>query len=318
MMVNHLRSDPLRGRLLTELRQARSPLSGDWLGDRLGVSRVAVWKQIRFLEGRGYRFAATPRGYRLLESPDRLYPYEFPGREGSIHHLEATASTMGIARRLARRGCPHFTLVIAESQSAGRGRLLRTWRSAPGGIYATLVLRPPIPLVECGRVNFAVAVSVCETIEGRCGLPARVKWPNDVLIEGRKVAGLLLEVEASGELVAHLNVGMGLNVNNDPTAEEPGAVSLRLLLGRPVPRRELLAELLDRIEERVAPQRLEEVVAAWRALSVTLGREVRVVTGTQTITGTARDVDEQGALILAAADGSTRRIFHGDCFDGSF
>jgi len=309
-----MRSDPLRARLLCLLRQAQTPLSGDALGKTLGVSRVAVWKQIKFLEERGYRFEITTRGYRHLASPDRLFPFEFPGREGSIHYLADTPSTMAVARRLAREGSPPFTLVTAESQSEGRGRLRRPWRSAPGGIYGTLVLRPPISLDECGRVNFAVAVSLCETIAEQFGLPAKVKWPNDILIEGHKVAGLLLEMEVSGDMVAFVNVGMGINVNNDPTAEEPQAISLRLLLGKTVPRREMLTALLDRIEARTQPHRLAHIINEWRALSVTLGRSVRVVTGSETVAGTALDVDEYGALLLSMTDGTVRRVLHGDCF----
>lgn len=300
--------------LLSMLRASRDPLSGEHLSRRLGVSRVTVWKHVQALQRADYPIEASRRGYCLTGDGDILQPWEFPGREDRIHCHREIDSTMNAARELARKGCPEFTVVTAERQTQGRGRMNRTWQSTDGGLYFTIVLRPDLPAVLASLVTFAAGVDWAQLLAREYGLPVGLKWPNDMLVEERKLSGLLAEMETRGDMLAFVNIGMGLNVNNDPTALEPRAVSLNQILGRPLVRRELLTRFLERFEKRMASSRLEGVIDEWKRLAVTLDREVSIQTIHTTLSGIARDVDETGALMLEQADGTLARVVHGDCF----
>ncbi len=300
--------------LLSMLRESRDPISGEQLSHRLGVSRVTVWKHVQALQRLDYPIEASRRGYRLTDAEDVLQPWEFPGRENRIHCHREIDSTMTAARELARQGCPAFTVVTAERQKQGRGRMQRAGKSAAGGLYFTSGLRPRRPAAVGSLVTFAAGVVWARLLNVDYGLPVGLKWPNDMLVDERKLSGLLAEMETRGDMVDFVNVGIGLNVNNDPSANEPRAVSLKALLGRPLSRRELLARFLERFEQRMADDRLDNIIAAWKPLAVTLGRQVSIQTMHATLSGIARDVDETGALMLEQADGRLMRVVHGDCF----
>jgi BirA family transcriptional regulator, biotin operon repressor / biotin---[acetyl-CoA-carboxylase] ligase len=304
----------------TILQMLRDPgsgvVSGNAIRARLGTSRVAVWKHVRKLQESGYGIESTPKGYRLQSSPDALYPWEFPGREDRVVYLPETPSTMDVAREMARNGCPAYTTVVAGRQTQGRGRMRRKWFSRVGGLYFTVVLRPRIPLLWSSRVNFLASLTLARILRGRYAVEAGVKWPNDILVGGSKLCGLLSEMETEGEDVRFVDVGVGMNVNNDPPEVDPPAVSLRKILGRAVPRRDILAAFLDEMEARVAAENWEGVIAEWKRFSVTLDRPVRIETSRETIEGRAFDVDQSGALLVRTADGAVRTIVHGDCFPG--
>ncbi|MEJ5359493.1 MAG: biotin--[acetyl-CoA-carboxylase] ligase [Desulfobacterales bacterium] len=304
----------MKSAILRVLRSNEGPVSGPVLCERLGATRVAVWKHIRRLIELGYEIEAGPRGYRLVASPDRPYPWEFPGREERIVYLEEVGSSMDVARELARQGCPAFTAVVAERQTAGRGRLRRPWVSEEGGLYVTIVMRPRIPVLFSPRVNFLVSCTLVTLLRRDFGVDAGVKWPNDILVGGRKLCGLLSEMEAEGEEVAFVNVGVGLNVNNDPPRVRPPAVSLAQLLGRKISRREVLARLLDDLEKEASAAPWEGIIARWKGHTVTLGKPVRVSTGTEEVRGVARDIDPFGALLVEEPGGRLRTVLHGDCF----
>ena len=291
-------------------------VSGNAMCARLGTSRVAVWKHIRKLQASGYGIEAGAQGYRLQSSPDALYPWEFPGREERIVYLPETPSTMDVARGMAREGCPAFTTVVAGRQTQGRGRMRRKWFSRVGGLYFTVVLRPRIPIPWSSRVNFLASLTLARILRERYAVDAGVKWPNDILVGGCKLCGLLSEMETEGEEVGFVNVGVGMNVNNDPPEVVPPAVSLRRLIGRAVPRRDILAAFLDAMEARVAAESWEGVIEEWKAVSATLDRPVRIETARETIEGRAVGVDENGALLVRTADGDVRTVVHGDCFQG--
>lgn len=304
----------MKALILEKLRRAEGPLSGNELCAALGVSRVAVWKHIQSLIELGYEIEAGPRGYRLAASPDCAYPWEFPGREERIVHREEVGSTMDLARELARQGCPAFTAVVAERQTAGRGRLRRPWVSEEGGLYVTIVMRPRIPVLFSPRVNFLVSSTLVTLLRRDFGVEAGVKWPNDILVDGRKLCGLLSEMEAEGEEIAFVNVGIGLNVNNEPPRIRPPAVSLAQLLGRKISRKEILARLLDDLEKEASAAPWEGVIERWKKHAVTLGKQVRVSTGKEEIRGLARDIDPFGALLVEEPGGRLRTVLHGDCF----
>ena len=296
------------------LNQADGVVSGETLSAELGVSRVSIWKHIQALIQSGMSIVSSPKGYRLTRDPDSLLPWEFDSRQDRIHYFRETASTMDEAMVLARKGCPDFTVVVAQRQTRGRGRMKRAWLSADGGLYFTIVLRPDIPMMLAGLVNLAAAIDMANILRSLYPVDARLKWPNDILVNKHKICGVLSQMEAEGEQVAHMNIGIGLNVNNAPETEEPIAISLRALLGRSVPRREILVAFLDAFEKRVLTFDPHVVIEEWKSHNVTLGRPVRVSTVKDMVEGTAVDVDAHGGLILRLVDGTRQTVIYGDCF----
>lgn len=221
---------------------------------------------------------------------------------------------MDMAKDLARKNCPDFTVVIAGRQTKGRGRLNRQWLSDDGGLYFTLVLRPDIPLPMSSRVNFLASLTLARVLRDMYQIEAAVKWPNDILVDDRKLSGMLSELEAEADRVFFINIGMGINVNNDPTGVEPGAISLKNMLGREISRVRLLSRFLDEFEERLKNAEFENIISEWKQYTVTLQRQVRIVTQREVTEGLAVDLDENGALIVKLADGSFKKIIYGDCF----
>jgi len=304
----------MKAQIVQLLREAGDVVSGNALCARLGTSRVAVWKHIQKLQEAGYDIESGPKGYRMRSVPDALYPWEFPDREERVVYLEEASSTMDVAKDMARRGCPAFTVVIAGRQTQGRGRLRRVWHSGEGGLYFTVVLRPSIPLPWCSRVNFLVSMTLARILREDFGVEAGLKWPNDILVQGRKLCGLLSEMEAEDDQIHFVNVGIGLNANNDPSSIEPPAISLKKLLGRRVSRRDLLLRFLNELEEDVNADDWDAVIPQWKRYSITLGKPVRIVTGKEETAGIAVDVDSNGALLVRQTDGPVKTVIYGDCF----
>jgi BirA family biotin operon repressor/biotin-[acetyl-CoA-carboxylase] ligase len=163
-------------------------------------------------------------------------------------------------------------------------------------------------------VSFLASVTLARLLREMFGIDARVKWPNDILADGHKIAGMLSELEAEADRVTFINIGMGINVNNDPSPVEPEATSLKNILGRPVSKIEILALYLDELEHRMQTAAFDGVIEEWKRYTLTLDRDVRIVTPTEVQEGKAVDVDDSGALILKLADGSLKKILYGDCF----
>lgn len=236
-----------------------------------------------------------------------------------LHVHEVLPSTNESAFLLAQQGAPHGTVVLAEQQTAGRGRRGRSWVSPPGlNLYFSAVLRPELPPTRAPELTLVAAVALAESLR-EAGAPAAIKWPNDVQLEGRKVAGILTELSASSEHVHFIVLGMGVNVNAGPEHFPPElaalATSLAQALGRPVPRAAFAAALWERLEawlERHQAGGFEPVLARWRQLSSTLGQPVRVRTDRQELVGVAEGVDASGALLLRTAGGTLERVLAGD------
>jgi BirA family biotin operon repressor/biotin-[acetyl-CoA-carboxylase] ligase len=303
----------MKGQILKALRQYSGYLSGETLSKRLGVSRVAIWKHIHSLRNDGYLIDASPAGYRLLSCPDLLLPYEFPDLKGRIRYFPEIGSTMDAARELAKKGAEEGAIVIAEAQTRGRGRLSREWLSPQGGVYFTLILRPSISPAYAPRMNLMAAIAVAATIGKLLGLRAELKWPNDVLIGGRKVCGILAEMDAEMDIVNFVNVGVGINVNSSVPRFRETATSLRDELGREISRKEFVSALLAEIDERRASLMEPELLQEYRRLSCTLGKDVRITSLGEEVTGQAVDVDSMGALVLKAREGSLITVLVGDC-----
>jgi BirA family biotin operon repressor/biotin-[acetyl-CoA-carboxylase] ligase len=303
----------MKGQILKTLRQRSDYVSGETLSKQLGISRVSIWKHIRSLKQDGYVIEASPRGYRLVSSPDLLLPCEFPDLEQRIYYFPQIGSTMDAARELAKKGAGEGTIVIAEVQTRGRGRLSREWLSPEGGIYFTLVLRPKISPAYAPRVNLMAATAVAAAIKKLFGLRAELKWPNDVLIAGKKVCGILAEMDAEMDVVNCVNVGIGINANTSIPQFEKTVTSLRDVLGRLISRKELLTALLVEIERRLPSLMKADLLEEWKKLSATLNRDVRISSLGEEVIGQAIDIDATGALILKGKDGSLRTVLVGDC-----
>jgi len=224
----------------------------------------------------------------------------------SIIHEMTCDSTMNIARSEAQDGASHGTIVIAEEQTSGRGRFGRSWTSPQGvNLYLTLILRPALERLR--SLSMIAPLAVCLAVEDVTGVHAEIKWPNDVLVGGRKLSGILVETEVSGDDVRFALVGIGVNVNLDVDAADEIrdiATSLMRERGRQVSREATLVGLLNRFEQ-LYERPSAEVVEAWRARLETLGRRVTVTAGDQSYEGTAEDVNERGSLVLRLPDGSS-------------
>jgi len=303
----------MNGQILKLLRESDSYLSGELLAHQLGISRVSIWKHIHSLKENGYVVEASPKGYRLISSPDLLLPCEFIGWGKRIHHFGELHSTMDEARGLARRGADTGTIVIAECQIKGRGRLNREWLSPEGGIYFSVILRPKISPVYAPRINLMASIAVATAIRKLFGLKAELKWPNDVLIGGKKVCGILAEMYAELDAIDFVNLGIGMNVNSSVSLFEKRATSLKDELGRKVSRKELLSAVLAEIEEQQISLMESDLLERWKKLSYTLDRQVRVESPDEVIEGQAVDIDTTGALIVKSQDGFLGTVFAGDC-----
>ena len=300
-------------------------VSGEAISGKLGLSRAAVWKHVNALRALGYRIEAVPaRGYRLAEIPDRLGALEVGlllntreiGRE--LHCATEIPSTNDAARELADEGAVHGEVVIAESQTAGRGRRGRSWASPPGmNLYLSVVLRPELPPQRAPELTLVASIAVCEACR-KAGVDAGIKWPNDVLAGGRKVAGILTELSAEPDVVHWVIVGVGVNLNATPD-DYPAelraiATSLAAERGQPVPRALFAAALLAELEywlDLHAEEGFEPVREAWRERSVTLGRTVRIDGERGEVEGVAENIDDSGSL-LVRVDGSLVRVTGGD------
>ncbi len=304
----------MKSKLLKILKSKSDIISGELLCEELGVSRVSVWKHIKKLQELGYEIESSSKGYKFISAPDALYSWEFPDRESTIHYFDEIPSTMETAKELARKGCPSFTVVIAGRQNKGRGRLKRTWHSDNGGLYFTLVVRPQIPPAMMSKISFAASLNLARTLREDYDVDAMVKWPNDILVNEKKLSGMLCEMEVESDMVSFLNIGIGLNVNNDPTEKEPNSISLKELLGREVPRKDVLSGFLDRLEKELSKDNFDHIIPEWKKYTLTLNRQVRIVTTSTELEGKAVDVDDNGALLLEQADKSIKKVFYGDCF----
>jgi BirA family transcriptional regulator, biotin operon repressor / biotin---[acetyl-CoA-carboxylase] ligase len=316
--------------VLEVLRGAGEAISGERLAAHLGLSRAAVWKRVHRLKAQGYVIEGSPRrGYRLLGVPDKLLPEEvlqgFKARlfTGPVHHYETLDSTNDLAKELAARSAPEGTVVVAETQAGGRGRLGRQWDSPPGvGLYVSLVLRPMLPPMELPQITLTTAVAVVRAVRRVAGVAPGIKWPNDLLLGGKKLGGILTEMETESDRIRHVVVGLGLNVNNRefPPELAATATSLHLAAGGTFSRVQLLRAWLEEFEalyERFLNQGFPEILEEWKASTVTLGTAVTVRQGLREISGQALDVAPDGALLLRTDSGEMVRVTSGEIAPGS-
>jgi BirA family biotin operon repressor/biotin-[acetyl-CoA-carboxylase] ligase len=344
-------------KILSALRRNPNGVSGAHLAEQLAISRAAVWARIEELRQVGYGIEAGPHfGYRLVSSPDALHaddllahlavlpverdsvgrdsvepkstiragiretfaPPKIIGRD--IQVFKETTSTNDVIEKLARDGVREGVVVFAESQTRGRGRLGRKWVSpANKGLWFSVLLRPDLHPQETTQLTVASATALRRAIIAQTGLRPEIKWPNDILIGGKKVAGILTELSAELDRVKHIILGIGVDVNvaadELPPEVRQLATSLKIEAGAHISRVELAAEILrelDRDYARICAGKFSGVADEWEAGCATIGKNVTVQMGDRKISGCAESLDDDGALLVRTQHGHLERVIGGD------
>ncbi|WEG14975.1 biotin--[acetyl-CoA-carboxylase] ligase [Pullulanibacillus sp. KACC 23026] len=310
------------------LKNQDTHISGQAISEQLGVSRTAVWKQIQGLIELGYEIESVQKlGYRLIRTPDVLteaeiedqLETEFLGR--SLHIHESIPSTQKLAHYLAEDKAVHGTVILAEEQTGGRGRLGRTWHSPKGtGIWMSLILRPDLPIHKTPQLTLLAAVCVARAVQKVTGVTLEIKWPNDLLYKERKLVGILTELQAEEGTVKSVIIGIGMNVNTtrDQVPEDIASIatSLKQILGHSVSRPALVAAILNELESLYTVY-IEEgfhvIKLLWESYAISHGRLMyaRTVKGT-VIKGMSKGITDDGILLLEDEEGNTHHIYSAD------
>jgi BirA family biotin operon repressor/biotin-[acetyl-CoA-carboxylase] ligase len=316
-----------QGRILEMLRGQEVHLSGSEMSKALGISRSAVWKHIRTLRRAGYHIEAKrASGYQLLGIPSHPTPWEIQAGLGTerigkrIYALPRASSTNEVAFRLALNGAEEGTMVLAESQTKGKGRMGRLWESPAGvNIYLSIVLRPRLVPSKTPLITLMAAVACAEAIDEATGLIPAIKWPNDLLLERKKLGGILTEADMELDRINFVVVGIGINVNMGralfPTSITDTATSLREVLGRKISRPALIQAVLRKLEQwykRLRQGRGEEIRRRWKELALIEGQEVEVASLEEVVRGKALDIDDDGALLVQTTCNTIKRVVAGD------
>lgn len=303
-------------------------VSGEVLAQKLGISRVAVWKQIQKLKNMEYKITSDQNlGYCLVSRPDLLLPQEiqrglstnYVGKE--IYYFPELKSTNIRAKEKALHGAEEIsegTLIVAERQSAGKGRLGREWFSPVGGIWFSVILYPQLSPSYISRITLMTAVAVVKSIKVCTQIKSQIKWPNDILINEKKVCGILTEMSAELDIINWVVVGIGINVNIEhrefPEDIQENTISLKETSGKEILRVKLAQTFLQEFEkyyEILKRREFSSILKEWKLYSHTLGKKIRVDIGERIITGEAVDINEEGSLILKKEDGELLEIISG-------
>jgi BirA family biotin operon repressor/biotin-[acetyl-CoA-carboxylase] ligase len=315
--------------ILTALRGGgEAGISGAELSQKLGISRTAVWARIEEMRSLGYEIEASPHaGYHLKSVPDVLHGDDIQSRLGNvkvvgrdIRVFKETTSTNDVMEKLARDGAKEGVVVFAETQTKGRGRLGRHWISPKGkGLWFSVLLRPQLPPQSVTRVTIASATAVARAIRKQTGLAPQIKWPNDILFGEKKAVGILTELNAELDTIKYVIIGIGVDVNLTaeelPPALKPIATSLRIEAGQMISRAALAAEILKQLDydyRRIMTGDFDEVADEWVSQCSTIGRQVSIQLGLETVHGRAEALDSDGALLLRTSHGRLERIMGGD------
>lgn len=310
------------------LQASDEPISGQQLAEEFGVSRTAIWKYIQQLQEEGYHFETVKKkGYLLTEIPDRvdigqLKAFLQTKRYGQhVHFYDEVESTQLIAHELVRNGAPDGTVVIADAQRAGRGRMQRPWDSAKGkGIWMTVIIRPDILPHQAPQFTLVTAVAVVNAMKAMFpNITPEIKWPNDILIQGLKTTGILTEMIAEADRVQALLIGVGINVNHEkadfPDELQLIATSLAIEVGKPV-NRVLFASnflyFLEHYSNHYVKHGFHLIKQLWEEASGTIGKQVKATTLREVVEGEAIGITEQGVLQILRADGEIIGVYSAD------
>jgi len=318
-------------KVLEILERSETPISGEAISNELGISRSAVWKHIQELRGMGYDiYSSQKEGYKLTRTSSKLLPYEihkklktqFIGKK--IRYLENTPSTIWVGKQMCSEGDVgkmHGMVIIAEEQTGGIGRMGTAWVSPSGGIWITIVLKPRVPIDHIFMITMAGSIAIARAIRKEFDLGALIKWPNDIFIGNKKVAGLLLELAADADAVHYclLSIGIDVNVplNQFSPALQKDITSISAEVGHEVDRASFLARILKEFESRyllIESGEYETIIREWKSLSCTLENRVLIRTLKNSFEGDAIDIDEFGALIIRKDNGKLERVISGDCY----
>lgn len=337
----------MKAEMIRILRESKEYISGQELCDRFEVSRTAIWKIINQLKEEGYVIEAKQnRGYRLLESPDSMEAYELESRMctkwagRNVSHKKETGSTNIDCKQLAAAGAAHGTLAVADAQMSGRGRRGKSWQSPAGeSVYMSLLCRPDFPPDKAPMLTLVMGLSVAEAVKQYTGLPAGIKWPNDVVINGKKICGILTEMEMGLETkeIQYLVIGVGINVNNgrrkmqesgswEEAAEEtfPGelrdkATSLFLEQGEKegkISRAVLVRYVMEAFERNYElfskTLDLSLLMESYNGCLVNKDAGVKVLDPKGEYTGVARGIDKEGDLLVEREDGEVKKVYSGE------
>lgn len=316
----------MKKEILKMLKETEGYVSGQELCDRFQVSRTAVWKVIRQLEEEGYEIEGVRnRGYRLTGCPDGLTEEElgsaitgkWAGRP--VFYYPEVTSTNDLAKRLASEGCPHGTLVTAERQTAGRGRRGRAWMSPKGeSIYMSLVLRPDLPPSSASMVTLVAAMAVAAGLKKAAGVEGQIKWPNDLVVKGKKICGILTEMSAELDCIHYVIIGTGINVGQKefPPELADRATSLLIETGKPVNRCRLAAAVMEAFEEYYEKYEkagdMSLLMEEYNRELAGAGEPVRVLAPEGEYSGHSCGIDREGRLLVDREDGSREAVVSGE------
>lgn len=318
----------VRQALLDAFRNANDEyISGEKLAQQLGCSRTAIWKHIEELKKDGFQVEAVrKKGYLLKEpshklSADEIYLGLQTKKIGrTIHFHETVSSTQQIAKELALNGAEHGTIVVCDEQKEGRGRMVRKWHSPKGtGIWISIIIRPEIPLQKTPQLTLLTAVAVLQSIREETNLDVKIKWPNDLLVNGRKVCGILTELQAEENRVESVIIGIGINVNQNeddfPSELQNKATSLKIEKNQKVNRASLIQKLLLQMElllNRYLEEGFEPIKKMWETNAVSIGKSITARTLQGNYTGLALGINDEGVLLLQKSDGEIIEIYSAD------
>lgn len=316
----------MKSKILEILRNQETYVSGQELSELFGVSRTAVWKVIHQLSEEGYKIEAVPKkGYHMLETPDvvlreeieSLMKTRWAGRK--VVYRDTVDSTNNLAKTMAEAGEPEGTLVVAEEQTGGRGRRGRNWSTPHGSAVAmSLILRPDIRPELASMVTLIMGLSVAKAVNQLYPLKAGIKWPNDVVIGGKKICGILTEMSAEMSGIHYLVIGTGINANVPEFSPELKtiATSLSLELGKKVNRAELIAVCMEYFEtyyeQFIKAGDLSPLLKDYEALLLNLNNQVKVLEPGKEYLGISRGIDEKGELLVEREDGTVAKVYAGE------
>lgn len=318
----------VKNELLKRLFEANgNPISGQEFADEFGLSRTAIWKYIKEFEEEGYEITSIrKKGYVLTHSPDRVNAANIQkhlktatyGR--NVTYYETCSTTQTIAHDDAQNGAPDGTLIIAEEQIAGKGRLARPWSSvARKGIWMSLIIRPSLMPQQAPQMTLVAAVAIVRAIEEVVKIEATIKWPNDIMIKGKKITGILTELQSDPDRVKAIIIGIGMNINHDkddfPEEIQPIATSLKLESGETIDRSRLISEILGFLElytHMYEKHGFGPIKLLWEGYSNTAGKRIKAVMLNETVEGVALGISEDGLLEVKRDDGTIRGIYSAD------
>lgn len=311
----------MKSKILEILEKNGSYVSGEEISKELGVSRAAVWKHIKKLRELGYEIESkTNEGYKLIKTPDRQIQFELERMLNTkiighkILFLEEIDSTNNKAKQIAFES-QDGDVVVSETQHSGRGRRGREWHSPKGGIYISFILKPNISPERAPQITLLSSVALVETLNSmKSKMNAKIKWPNDILISGRKISGILTELSSDMEKINYVVVGIGINLNTDLEDLPEKAASLKVEMDQEISVKLFLKsffEHYDTVYQEYLNNGIDQIIEKWKKNSDTLGKNVKIIGINETYDGLAKDIDENGALILKTKDKEIK-VYSGD------